>query len=721
VLLLLLLVVFPLTAAGEWRPVKIGGGGYLTGMDLSPDGRTRCVRTDTYGAYCWDDAQARWTQIVTARSLPASDVAPGIGEGVYELRIAPSQPTRLYMAVDGYVFRSDDRGASWRRTAFARVAMDGNDAFRTSGEKMAVDPLNPDVVVLGTQQNGLWRTSDGGQSWARDASVPTTARITGIAFAPGAAERGRTMTIYAASAVGGVFRSQDGGARWSALPGGPSTGVSHAATRGGAYTAVSSAGKLWRYANGSWQERTPPAAKDQRLHALALDPLVPGRIVVTSDSAQTHLSRDDGATWQALSKRVLCPDAAWLCQAYPAVGLAVGTLQFDPVARDRLWVSAGTSPWYATVQAETSTLVWVSRVTGIEQLVANTVVVPPGGKPVTASWDFGLHRIEDPERYPRDYAPTPHEFGAAWHVDWASSDPNTLVAFLCWARASQSSVSRDRGVTWRFFPRMPVGNDCDDTWGWGGTGAAATPTSWIWVPSRKRAPYFTRDGGQTWQKLALPGVRDDVSDAGWGSLHFDYYLNRHIVAADRVNIGTYYLYHPVHGVFRSSDFASTWTLVRSGALMPFSVFNAKLQSVPGRAGHLFFTSGQQGTPRDTNPSTAAPFLHSRDGGATWAEIPRVSEVYAFGFGKAEQSYPTLFIAGWYGGMYGIWKSTDEGASWKPLGPEYALDSLDTVKTIDGDKDRTGVVYLGFAGSGYAYYAEPAAPSGGIAPPVLINE
>src|SRR5262245_39966883 len=82
--LLLLLVASPLAAAGEWRPVKIGGGGYLTGMDLSPDGSTRCVRTDTYGAYCWDDAQARWTQLMTASSFPATDVAPGIGKGVYE-------------------------------------------------------------------------------------------------------------------------------------------------------------------------------------------------------------------------------------------------------------------------------------------------------------------------------------------------------------------------------------------------------------------------------------------------------------------------------------------------------------------------------------------------------------------------------------------------------------------------------------------------------------
>ena len=154
-------------AADGWRPLKIGGGGFLTGMDFSPDGTTRCVRTDTYGAYCYDAASGRWVQVVTSSSMPSSDVIPGVGEGVYELRVAPSAPLRLYMALAGYVFSSTDRGTHWARTSFSRVPMDPNDSYRTSGEKMAVDPINPDVVYLGTQSNGLWVTTTGGQSWVQ--------------------------------------------------------------------------------------------------------------------------------------------------------------------------------------------------------------------------------------------------------------------------------------------------------------------------------------------------------------------------------------------------------------------------------------------------------------------------------------------------------------------------------------------------------------------------
>ena len=383
--------------------------------------------------------------------------------------------------------------------------------------------------------------------------------------------------------------------------------------------------------------------------------------------------------------------------------LANAAMAFDPVVPGRLWMSAGTAPWYTALPEQPPAIEWTSRVAGIEQLVANTVIVPPGGKPVLASWDFGLFRIRDPEAYPEDYAPTPHVFGAAWHVDWSSADPRFLVAFLCWDGPSPSSTSSDGGATWKRFPSVPVGDDCDDTWGWGGTGAAASPKSWIWVPSGRRAPFYTTDGGVSWHKLALPGVPDDTSDGGWGTLHFAHYLNRHIVSADRVNVGTYYLYHPAHGVFRSTDSGASWKLVHKGEVAPFSGFNAKLTSVPGHAGHLFFTSGQQGQPRDRNPSDAARFMRSTDAGVTWSAIRDVREVYAFGFGKAEKTYPTIFIAGWVRAGYGIWSSADEGATWRRVGPEYPLGSLDTVKTIDGDKDELGTVYVGFGGSGYAYF------------------
>ena len=54
--------------------------------------------------------------------------------------------------------------------------MDANDDFRTFGEKLAVDPANPDVVYAGTPRAGLFVSSDGGRAWQPVAAVPVGAK-----------------------------------------------------------------------------------------------------------------------------------------------------------------------------------------------------------------------------------------------------------------------------------------------------------------------------------------------------------------------------------------------------------------------------------------------------------------------------------------------------------------------------------------------------------------
>ena len=122
-------------------------------------------------------------------------------------------------------------------------------------------------------------------------------------------------------------------------------------------------------------------------------------------------------------------------------------------------------------------------------------------------------------------------------------------------------------------------------------------------------------------------------------------------------------------------------------------------SVPGEAGNLFFTGGRQGT---AQPDTQEPFMRSTNGGATWTAVPNVLEVTCFGFGAAApgQSYPAIYIVGWVNNVYGIWQSINNAQSWTQIGT-YPNNSLDTIKTISGDPNIYGQVYVGFEGSGYA--------------------
>ncbi len=125
-----------------------------------------------------------------------------------------------------------------------------------------------------------------------------------------------------------------------------------------------------------------------------------------------------------------------------------------------------------------------------------------------------------------------------------------------------------------------------------------------------------------------------------------------------------------------------------------------LRAVPGKAGHLFFSSGPQGSADDRHPA-ANPFMRSTDGGDTWEAVEDVLEVHAFGFGKGRGAYPAIYVVGWVDGRYGIWSSQDNAASWNEIG-DFPLGILDHVTTIEGDGDIAGRVYVGFGGAGYAY-------------------
>jgi hypothetical protein len=688
-----------------WKPLRIGAGGYVTGLDVASDG-TKVVRTDTYGAYLWDSIQ--WKQLITSNSMPADDVTVERSAGVYEIRIAPSDSSIFYMSYRGYVYRSNDLGLSWTRTDFAPVAMDANDDYRTWNQKMAIDPVDPDVIYVGTPSNGLFVTDDGGTSWQPVAAVPVStdpAGITGIVFDPGSGiTGGKTNTIYAASDGNGVYRSTDAGTSWSALAGGPDSAKNARISSDGNYYVVSGSGALseilYRWNGTAWVNITP-AANNQSYDVILVDPSDPARVVAIREGGYFNQSRDRGASWDgiiwgpgyAYRQATDIPWLAWTEESY----MSVGDMAFDPAVPDKIWFAQGIGVWHTSFPVTgVNSVTWTSQSAGIEQLVANDIVAPPGGKPVVAAWDRPVFYVADPDVFPSQHGVNnDHAIIMGWSVDYASSDPSFLVALVNWWGVEQDAYSTDGGQTWTIFPSFPGWNPGD--WPIGGSIAASTPDNIVWVPANRKGPYYTKDRGVTWQKVVLPGVPD--TQAGWDELHFAYYLNRHIIAADRVLPNTFYLYHAGYGLFRSDDSGDTWSQVYAGEISSGSGFNAKLETVPGYAGHLFFTSGHQS---GQDPSGA--FRRSIDGGATWSVVPDVLEAYSFGFGieAPGSSYPAIYIAGWVNDVWGIWRSDDEGLNWTQTG-EWPLGSLDHIKTVEGDKNTYGVVYVGFSGSGYAYF------------------
>jgi photosystem II stability/assembly factor-like uncharacterized protein len=70
----------------------------------------------------------------------------------------------------GGLFRSDDRGASWRLAESlwndpTRVKWNGGGADHAAIHSICVDPRDPKIVVVAVSSGGVWRTRDGGATW----------------------------------------------------------------------------------------------------------------------------------------------------------------------------------------------------------------------------------------------------------------------------------------------------------------------------------------------------------------------------------------------------------------------------------------------------------------------------------------------------------------------------------------------------------------------------
>jgi photosystem II stability/assembly factor-like uncharacterized protein len=717
--------------AGEtyrWAHVAVGGGGFITGLSFDARGQTFVVRTDVYGAYVWDKAGDRWVQLATADAFPAGDrVQAGIAAGAYEAQVAPSNPDRIYLAIKGMVYRSDDRGLHFRVTGSGNpfpLKWNANSEFRLGGPFMAVDPANPDLVLLGTPESGLWRTADGGNSWSRVASVvPGSAfgkpRAPMIWFERGAGGKA-TGRVWVMNAGQGMLVSNDHGASFARLSSDsaqPMTLRRGAFDRQGAFFGVDDATHaVWKFADGHWQDLSRQVSVSSiDFAAVAADPNS-DLVVVFSQSGQGFATTDGGQHWAnvAHTGAVGAGDPPWLKTSDNAY-FATADVRFDPAVPGRLWVAAGTGVFQADFHAGTAVVQWTSVTRGIEELVANDIVQPSGHSPIFGGWDFGLRVMDRLDRFPSTFGPNERGLISVQQMDWSPSQPGTVITNATDVRdcctedgnAVMAGYSTDGGWRWTKFATLPTppGTKPDDPkrMSYGTIAVSAnSPDNIVWEPAFNRAPFYTTDRGRTWQQVVLAGA----NGPDYGS--FDaLWLQRKTLAADRVQPGTFYLYHSgnggnpqLAGLWRTQDGGVHWDHVHMGEIAPASNMAAKLRAVPGQAGHLFFTSAVA-----YNDDTG--LRRSTDGGQTWQTVPGITHVDDVAFGKAApgSDYPAIYISGKLHEAYGVWRSVDNARTWQRL-TDFPAMTLDQVTSIAADPDVFGRVYLGYVGSGWIW-GEPA--------------
>ncbi|TDC36204.1 RICIN domain-containing protein [Micromonospora sp. KC213] len=675
-------------AAGPymWKNAQAVGGGYVTGLVFNPREKGLLyARTDMGGAYRWDTGAEQW--------IPLTD---WVGEkdwnllGIDSLATDPVDPNRLYLgagtytnewAGNGAILRSTDRGRTFQRTDLP-FKLGANEDGRGAGERLAINPAGSGTLLLGTRKNGLWRSTDHGLTWSQVSSFPVkngASSGAGISFVTYGPAGSKTIYVGVADKSTSLYRSTDGGSTWQAVPGQPTGQLPQHGVLSGdgslylTYTNALgpngvTAGSVWKHtpADGRWKD-VSPSKGNYGFSGLAVDPQKPSTVMVTTlgrwwPEDEIYRTTNGATTWKALADKSV-RDAS----AAPYIGTGTGhwmtALAIDPFDSGHVLYGTGNGIWRskdATATDSGGTSHWTVGARGLEETALLDVIAPPGGATViTAMGDQGGFRHDSLTEVPAGRLQNPVMTNST-SIDFAQSNPSVMVR-VGRGGAQDGAYSTDGGRSWKGFAAEPVaGADTGDV------ALAADGSTIVWTQDGQ-VPFRSNNKGASWSK---------VSGLGAGA----------VVVADRSSAKTFY---SLAGgtLYASTDGGATFT-ARATKLPA-----GRLSAVPGVAGDLWIAGGAKG------------LLHSTDGGRTFTTLTTVQSASALGFGKAAPgaSYQALYLIGAVNGVTGVFRSTDQGASWLRVNDDaHQWGSIGGVGVITGDPDTFGRVYVGTNGRGLQY-------------------
>lgn len=713
-----------------WRNVAIGGGGFVTGVEFHPTERGLAyARTDVGGAYRWDESAARWTPLLDGLGQPEWN-----WQGVESLAVDPTDANRVYLAVgtytlpvadvsNGAILRSKDRGRTWA-VAQLPFKLGANESGRGSGERLMVDPNFPSLIYLGTRRDGLWQSTDRGETWNRVPGWPNIpddsvkfrqepgGRYNPLAQAVGvvwvridrcSGKVGQpTPVVYAAISRTGesIFRSTDAGKTWVPVPNQPTAfrpTNAALAPDGTLYLTYADEpgpsrmrdGAVWKFEpkSGAWTELTPekPSAPDRTFGyaGVCVDPSDPETLLVTTWNRrepcdEIFRSIDRGKTWAPLMA-----NATWDHSSAPYTETMthhwMSDPEIDPFNRDRIVFNTGYGLWAstnATKAGPSQPVHWVFFNNGLEETVPLALISPPEGAHVIS----GVGDIDGFVHDDFSVSPPSGRFSAPGYkntewLDYAAMRPATIVRTGTTYQDDRilAAISDDGGRTWASLATEPPHPNDSHKFATGPIAISADAKTIAWTP-KGGAPFFTADRGKEWRETSLP------ADA--------------CAVADCVEAETFYTYSSTQGTLHlSTDGGRSFARIQSSLALPPSRHGhfdyGTLAAVPGRAGELWLATGTQ-------------LYRFAKQGRQRMDFPDFSDAVAVGFGKAAPGaeYPAVFVVGKYKGRHGIYRSDDVGGSWLRITDD--AHQFGSASHVTGDPRVFGRVYFCTGGRGIVY-------------------
>lgn len=303
-----------------------------------------------------------------------------------DVTVAPSDPSIVWVGTGepnnrqssswgNGVYKSTDAGTTWKHMGLADTHHIG---------RIVIHPANPDIVYVAAlgrlwgpnKERGLYKTTDGGQTWKQVLFVNEDTGVVDVAMDPwspdtlyaAAYQRRRTVFGFAGSGPhGGIYKTTDGGVTWKKLEKG--LPWDPAARRTAAPTPTTDG------------DGEPPREEIGRI-GLDIYRRNPNVVYALVEHAQGGIFRSDdrGETWRKMSDTNPRP-------------MYYSQVRIDPNNDQRIWV-LGAPMYYSEDGGKTFTTDRVQRIHGDHHAMwidpansSHMIVGSDGG--IHWSWDAG--------------------------------------------------------------------------------------------------------------------------------------------------------------------------------------------------------------------------------------------------------------------------------------------------------------------------------------------
>ncbi len=697
-------IIEKLKSSTEFRfgRMYLGAEGFVCGIiehPLDPD--IKYTRTDVGGVYRWNPESRTFKQLSMVIPYEERNAAGG----VLGFAVDPNNKDVIWASMGTFkgltgcgIFKSSDRGESW--TKMLDVLCYGT-ASRVTGESIAVDPNNSDIVYVGTIEDGLWITKDGGKSWTQNTSIQKAAEgyeVNAILVDPSKKdEAGNSAHVYVSTIGKGLFETNDSGKSFTHVADSPEQPQRMQICDG--YLFLSAAvkpksslvkndcnGGFFKYKNGKWIDITPPLPNNNATYKNGVTGFMIDRtnhdVIITGGEAWAGMggwfarTLDGGKTWEKFK---------WY---------GTSTIMQDGNNPQQMWVCTGESQdLFTDIYADIVDYKLPSyrEEKGIEEPVDLKILStgdPKAPMLFVNMYDRGFGWCENMYRKATYQHHVGKILGLGVSIDYCRSDARYIARI---GRSQDNGgqnyigLSDVYGRRWDISYSWPVNKPAVSI------AVSATkqengyPVLLVGTSNKdtggKGKIYRSLDWGKTWDEAQ--GFDIMLNDTSFETAYRNYLL-----VADAVDGKTFY-YCESDDFYVSHDYGATWSIAGT---MPHSNWLSDFHAVPGKEGWVYAT-------RDGN------MLRTTNGGATWNKITTITglKYLSFGKGKPGGENPALYALGVINGVRGLWLSDDMGETWRRVDDSSKNYFMYEDTQIAGDMGVYGRVFVSLSGAGVIYF------------------